>query len=150
MQMMFWRRGEKWRRCFLVLLLLGMLIPAFFASGALAAGPESPISDVVFGQQCPLGMCTIPNGFLLSYRDKAMGVHFTDENKEILGLILDPLMDRMKSTESADTASSDVASSNADSADSADSDSDDTTSSSSNIVADRNSILTFINFKKFL
>ena len=81
MQMMFWRRGRKLNRGFLVLLLLSMAIPVFFASGALAAGPESPIPDAVFGQRCPPGMCTIPNGFLLSYRDKAVGVHFTDENK---------------------------------------------------------------------
>lgn len=79
MQMMFWRRGKKWRRCFLVLLLLG-IIPALFASGAFAENTEGAVSDTVFGLTCPPGMCSIPNGFLLGFRDKALSVCFSDEN----------------------------------------------------------------------
>jgi photosystem II stability/assembly factor-like uncharacterized protein len=49
-----------------------------------AASQESlpaPEIDKVFGPRCPPGMCVIPQGFLLSRRDKAFGVHFAGDKK---------------------------------------------------------------------
>jgi photosystem II stability/assembly factor-like uncharacterized protein len=80
MQMMFWRRGRKWNRGLLGLILLCILMPILFASGAFAGETEEAISDPVFGLKCPPGICSIPNGFLLGFRDKALAVCFTDEN----------------------------------------------------------------------
>ena len=41
----------------------------------------SPKADKVFGPTCPPGMCVIPQGFLLSRRDRAFSVHFLDDKK---------------------------------------------------------------------
>ena len=42
-------------------------------------GLPPPQMDKVFGPRCPPGMCVIPQGFLLSRRDKAFSVYFLDE-----------------------------------------------------------------------
>ncbi|SPD75175.1 putative Ycf48-like protein [uncultured Desulfobacterium sp.] len=77
---MFLRRGRKWKRGLLWLILLCMLMPVLCVSGAFAGDTEEAISDAVFGLQCPPGMCSIPNGFLMGFRDKALAVCFSDEN----------------------------------------------------------------------
>jgi len=61
-----------------------LFVAIFFSSTRSPFGedvPPLPIEDNKFGERCPPGFCQMPQGFLMSQRDMAFGVHFIDDKR---------------------------------------------------------------------